>query len=168
MLRKAIFASPYLMVRYLPEAKSFKYLGVFILNNFSWDFHIETITITQRLGMMKHVPFDAPRRVKRVAYLTLCRPRLEHACEVWDPHLARQVSLLKGVQRKANKFILGIKGSGSSHTPLIKSFIQIQNNIHSYQTRSVLGGAPLAVCANTSFYLHSFLLRTSRDLRGLP
>jgi len=34
---------------------------------------------------------------------------------------------------------LMLKGSGSSHIPLIESFIQIQNNIHSYQTRSVLG-----------------------------
>jgi len=91
--------------------KSFKYLGVFISNNFSWDLHIETITAraSQRLDMIKHVLFDALGRVKRVAYLTLCRPLLEYACEVWDPHLARQVSLLEGVQRKAIGFILGIR-----------------------------------------------------------
>jgi len=34
------------------------------------------------MGMIKHVLFDAPGRVKRVAYLTLCRPLLEYACEV--------------------------------------------------------------------------------------
>jgi len=105
--------SPEYFLNNIPLAlvKSFKYLGVFISNNFSWDFHIETITAraSQRLGMMKHVPFDAPRRVKRVAYLTLCWPLLKYACEVWNPHLARQVSLLKGVQRKAIRFILGIR-----------------------------------------------------------
>jgi len=167
--------SPEYFLNNIPLAlvKSFKYLGVLISNNFSWDLHIETITAraSQRLGMIKHVLFDAPKRVKRVAFLTLCRPLLEYAWEVWDPHLARRVSLLEGVQRTAIRFILGIKGrnsiskgrislemellelrrrntrmslmlkflSGSSHTSFIEGFIQMQNNVHSYQTRSVLG-----------------------------
>ena len=67
--------------------ESFKYLGVTIANDFSWDLHIDEIVAkaSQRLGFMKHVLFDALRNVKRVAYLTLCRPQLEYACEVWDP-----------------------------------------------------------------------------------
>ena len=64
----------------------------------------------QRLGLMKHVLSIVPVRVRRTAYLTLCRPILEYASEVWDPHLVRQITSLEGVQRKAIRFILGIRG----------------------------------------------------------
>lgn len=185
----------------LTLVNSFKYLGVFITNNFSWDLHIDSIIskASQRLGMVRHVLFNAPRKVKRVAYLTLCRPILEYASEVWDPHLSRQITSLEAVQRKAIRFISGIRGrqsvtkagifldiqllelrrkharmslmlkclSGNSHASLIEDFNQLQNNIHDHETRLVTGGAPLAVCANTGFYTHSFLPKTSRNLRGL-
>ena len=92
--------------------ESFKYLGVTIANDFSWDLHIDEIAAkaSQRLGFMKHVLFHAPRKVKRVAYLTLCRPLLEYACEVWDPFIVRQMKLLENVQRRAVRFIAGLKG----------------------------------------------------------
>ena len=96
--------------------ESFKYLGVTIANDFSWDLYIDEIAAkaSQRLGFMKHVLFDAPRKVKRVAYLTLCRPLLKYACEVWDPFLVRQVKLMENAQRRAVRFIAGLKGRESS------------------------------------------------------
>ena len=64
--------------------------------------------------MKQHVLFDAPRKVKRVAYLTLCIPLLEYGCEVWDPFLViRQVKLLENVQKRAVRFIAGLKGRES-------------------------------------------------------
>ena len=69
----------------LEQVSSFKYLVINVSNNFDWDVPIdsETEKASQRLGMIKHVLFAAPRKVKRVAYLTLCRPILENASEVW-------------------------------------------------------------------------------------
>ena len=71
----------------LEQVSSFEYfLGINVSNNFDWDVHIDSVTakVSQRLGMIKHVLFDVPRKVKRrVAYLTLCRPILENASEVW-------------------------------------------------------------------------------------
>ena len=71
----------------MEQVSSFEYfLGINVSNNFDWDVHIDSVTAkaSQRLGMIKHVLFDAPRKVKRrVAYLTLCRPILEYASEVW-------------------------------------------------------------------------------------
>ena len=77
-----------------------------------WALPIDEIaaTASQRLSFMKHDLFDAPRKVQRVAYLTLCRPLLEYACEVLDPLLARQVTVLENVQRRAVHFIAGLKG----------------------------------------------------------
>ena len=46
---------------------SFKYLGVQITDNFSWELHVNSITSTasQRLGMIKRVLFDAPKKIKK-------------------------------------------------------------------------------------------------------
>ena len=96
---------------------NFKYfLGINVSNNFDWDMHnIDSVTAkaSQRLGMIKHALFDAPRKVKRVAYLTLCRPILEYASEVWDPYLIRQITSLEDIQRKGVRFISGIRGRQS-------------------------------------------------------
>jgi len=96
----------------LNVVKSFKYLGVVITDNLQWDGHIEAITSTafRTLGMLRRVLFNAPLKVKRVAYLTLCRPILEYACEVWDPFLVKHISQLERVQRQAARFIGGIRG----------------------------------------------------------
>ena len=53
---------------------SFRYLGVTITNTLNWDHHIISICngALQILGMKKCVLFNAPDKVKRIAYLTLC------------------------------------------------------------------------------------------------
>ena len=84
-------------------------MGVTIANDFSWDLHIYT-KAPQRLYFIKHVIFDAFIKMKRVAYLTLCRPLLEYACEVWDLFLVKQVKFLDNVQKRAVRFIAGLKG----------------------------------------------------------
>ena len=61
----------------LATTASFKYLGVQITDNFSWDLHVNSVTFTatQRLGMIKRVLFNAPKeRLKKVAYVTLQTP----------------------------------------------------------------------------------------------
>ena len=136
----------------------------------------------QRLGLMKHVLSIVPVRVRRTAYLTLCRPILEYASEVWDPHLVRQITSLEGVQRKAIRFILGVRGregvteartfleielfelrrknarvlkllAGNSHTSLTYNFNHLQN-IHSHETRLVKSGEPVCRAGKLRF-LHS-------------
>ena len=99
----------------LENVSAFKYLGVEITSDFSWDLQIDSVTAkaSRRLGMMRHVLFKAPRKVKRVAYLTLCRPIMEYAGEVWDPHLVRQITSLENVQRRAVRFISDLRGKRS-------------------------------------------------------
>lgn len=59
--------------------------------------------------MIRHVLY-ASRKVKRVAYFTSCRPilELEYASEVWGPYLARNITSLESIQRRAIRFISGI------------------------------------------------------------
>ena len=69
--------------------------------------------LTQHIKPVRHAVFDAPRKVKRVAYLTLCRPILKYASEVWDPYLIRLITSLEDIQRKGVRFISGISGRQS-------------------------------------------------------
>ena len=38
-------------------------------------------------------------------YLTLVRPCVEYTCSVWDPHTQKPRQDIKGVQRRAAKFV---------------------------------------------------------------
>ncbi|KAF6031721.1 hypothetical protein EB796_009971 [Bugula neritina] len=49
---------------------------------------------------------------------------------VTEGRISLEMELLE-LRRRNARMSLMLKGSGSSHTPLIDSFIQIQNNIYS-------------------------------------
>ena len=65
-----------------------KYLGVWIHRTLRWDTHIYDITTKayKVFGLVKHTLYNAPIKVKLIAYKTLCRPLVEYAREAWDPH----------------------------------------------------------------------------------
>ena len=108
----------------------------------------------------------------------MCRPLLEYACEVWDPFLVRQVKLLENVQRRAVRFIAGLKGRESISeareilglevlelrrknfrteikillkeipSALVGNFEVLQDEMHQYETRLAASNAPPAFCSN--------------------
>ena len=53
---------------------------------------------------------SAPRKIKLLAYKTLCRPKLEFAVEVWDPSFKGQPHMLEMLQNRAVRFVSGLKG----------------------------------------------------------
>ena len=61
--------------------------------------------------MITRALFDAPKKIKKIANVTLRRPLfLEYVCEVWDPFLAKHIDQIEMVQRKAVKFIRNLRG----------------------------------------------------------
>ena len=60
--------------------------------------------------MIKRVLNKAPLKVKKVAYLTICRPIMEFACQVWDPYLVRHETQLENIQRRAVRFVANLRG----------------------------------------------------------
>ena len=89
-----------------------KYLGVTISNTLKWEKHINN-TLTKAwkiLGLIKASLWNAPIKVKKVAYLTLCRPILEYASDVWDPFLKKDIHKIEMLQNKAIRFILNLRG----------------------------------------------------------
>ena len=55
-------------------------------------------------------------RLKESAYLTMVRPQLEYASDVWDPHLVGDIMELEKVQWRAARWVLNDYGRFSSVT----------------------------------------------------
>ena len=89
-----------------------KYLGVTIRNSLKWDTHVYNITTKayKILGLIKHTLYNAPTKVKLVAYKSLCRPLVEYASEAWDPYTKKLIEHIELFQNKAIRFILDLKG----------------------------------------------------------
>ena len=83
-----------------------------------WGCHIDYTTknALEVLGLIKHVLYGAPERVRLLAYVTLCRPLLEYACEIWDPTTQFLITKLEDVQSKAIRYIKNLKGRSVSVT----------------------------------------------------
>ena len=94
---------------------SIKYLGVHIADNLKWNKHIDIILnkAYKVLGLIKSSLFNAPPKIKKVAYLTLCRPIIEYASDVWDPFTKVKIHNIEMFQNKALRFILNVKGRKS-------------------------------------------------------
>ncbi len=50
--------------------------------------------------------WNCPKHVRETVYKTMVRPKLEYACEAWDPHYKKDIKTLEKVQRKGARFCL--------------------------------------------------------------
>ena len=87
----------------LHMVESYKYLGLLLSSNMSWSAHIASICgkARQILGLLYrrfYTGATEPNSIKQL-YLSLVRPHLEYACQVWDPHLMKDKKRLEGVQK---------------------------------------------------------------------
>lgn len=124
----------------LKNVTDIKYLGVILTQNLSWENHINYTTkkAYKVFGLLKHVLYDAPVKLKCLAYKILCRPILEYASEVWDPYQRNQCYKLEQIQNKAIRFIGSLKGRDVSITENKKKF-----NIETLEVRRKSGRVAL-------------------------
>ena len=96
----------------LERASSFVYLGVNLSGNFSFSEHIDNVILkaNRSLGLLRRTLFHAPRELRLTAFKSMCRSQLEYASEVWDPYKRKDIERLEMVQRRAVRFICGLKG----------------------------------------------------------
>ena len=92
------------------------YLGVIVHKSLSWSPHIlDIITKASRtLNFIKRNLSKCSSQVKESAYLTVVRPQLEYASDVWDPHHVGDILELEDVQRRAAQWVLNDYGRFSS------------------------------------------------------
>jgi hypothetical protein len=93
-----------------------KYLGIIIQSDLKFSAHIteKCSKANKILGGIKHIMYGAPREAKMLAYSSLCRPILEYADAVWDPHTKLAIHKVEMIQNKAIRFIKNLKGRDES------------------------------------------------------
>jgi hypothetical protein len=85
----------------VPEANSFKYLGIILRIDLSWADHVKA---WKSLHFIMRILRNGNSNTKRLAYTSLVRPILEYGAACWDPYREGQIRELDRVQKKAAKF----------------------------------------------------------------
>ena len=100
----------------LEMVDSYEYLGVTIQDNLKWDKHISKVSVkgSQILGMLRRNLIGASKKVKKRAYYSLVRSRLEYACTSWDPYYRKDILRLERINNRASHFISGDKNTSST------------------------------------------------------
>lgn len=90
----------------LEQVESIPYLGVTLDHQLKWSNHISNISrkANKTLGMIKRNLWNCPQSIKETTYKTIVRPKLEYACESWDPYYKKDIATLERIQRKAARF----------------------------------------------------------------
>jgi hypothetical protein len=93
----------YIGGRLIPEANSFKYLGIIILSDLNWADHVNYTLrkAWKAVHFIMRILKKGNNNTKRLAYTALVRPILEYGAVCWDPHREGQVSALNRVQNTA-------------------------------------------------------------------
>ena len=93
----------------LQQVPSTKYLGIFPNGQLKWDTHIDSITAraaNSTNGFLRRNLSLCTRDLKELACFSLTGSVLEYACQVWDPHLTKDVARLEQGQRCAARFTM--------------------------------------------------------------
>ena len=108
--------NPYYPLLFLDGVKlelvtQYKYLGVVISSNLHWTPHINQICSNARklLGLIYRnfaSNIQSPSIVLHL-YLSLVRPCLEYASQVWDPYLLKDIKKIEDVQKFALRICCG-------------------------------------------------------------
>uniref|UniRef100_V5IC65 Putative endonuclease/reverse transcript n=2 Tax=Ixodes ricinus TaxID=34613 RepID=V5IC65_IXORI len=181
----------------LLPVSSYKYLGVHISNDLSWNIHVDYVTknANQLLGYIKRNFFLAPLSLKLLIYKTLIRPKLEYAASIWNPGITL-ASAVESIQNRSARFILSNYHRTASTTLMKASLslptLSLRRKIsrlclfhkiyHSNPTlRQALFSEPFYVSSRTDHQLKvgiphcststfnaSFLPQTSIDWNRLP
>ena len=90
----------------LEQVQSYKYLGLLLTADLSWSSHISSIRLKARkiLGLLYrrfYIYGNVSQDVLKQLYLSLVRPHLEYACQVWNPHLEKDKKAIENVQKFA-------------------------------------------------------------------
>lgn len=150
----------------LAEVVEYKYLGVTLTNDLSWNKHISNICASsfRKLGLLRHKLKHAPSTVKKLTYLTVIRPSLEYASIVWDPYTKRNIEALELIQRKAVRFIYSKYRRTDSPTNLMKEnsipTLEKRRKIHRLKFLFLLNNNKLSV--NRDLYLKPLTTRQTR------
>lgn len=104
----------------LSSVDSYKYLGLHITKDLTWNMHVEYITnnANRMLGYLRRNFYFVPSDVKLTLYKSLVRPKLEYACAIWDPGKITLTQSIEAIQNRATRFILSNYSRNASVTSM--------------------------------------------------
>ena len=79
------------------------------------------VKANKSLGFVRRNLYPCSESTKRLAYVTIIRPKLEYATAVWDPYRQEQIASIEAVQRRAARFIKRDYNRTSSVTEMVQS-----------------------------------------------
>ena len=84
-----------------------KYLGVVINFKLNWSDHCQKVVqkASASLNRLRRAMYSCTDGAKSLAYKALVRACMEYGSTVWSPHTAKNINLLKSVQRRAARWI---------------------------------------------------------------
>lgn len=129
-------------------ATTYKYLGVHLTSSLSWVSHIESICsdASRTLGFLRRNLKHASANIKKLAYLTFVRPKLEYASSIWNPSQSYLSHDLECIQNRATRFITSQYSPTVSVTSLKQSV-----NLPTLATRRIIA----RLCLLHTFYYPS-------------
>ena len=86
-------------------------LGVYVDSALKFQRHIDTkvAKASQALAVIRRAFSRMPENTFVQLYKGLVRPHLEYASSVWSPHLNKDIIKLENVQRRATKYLPGMR-----------------------------------------------------------
>lgn len=126
---------------------SYKYLGVHLSSSLSWSTHIQIICseASRTLGYLRRNLKLASPDIKKLAYETYVRPKLEYACSIWQPSQTYLTNDLERIQNRAARFIYSQYSNDISVTALKESL-----KLPSLESRRIIS----RLCLMHAFYYH--------------
>ena len=145
--------SKYLLHGHILESVGgYKYLGVEISDNLSFNNHFQKIctTASRSLGFIKRNIKTKSPAIREMAYKTLVRPLVEYSSSVWSLYTQINIHKIEMVQRRASRWTLDNYTRQASVSEIINEYDQ---EIPQSQTAD----NPVALCGRAA--------QPSRDTR---
>ena len=174
----------------------YTYLGVTLSADLSWDKHIHVLCTKAKkmLGLLyrSFYPNSSASSLLKL-YISLIRPLLEYACQVWNPYLTKNIEKLEKVQRFALRlcvkqwdldypsllFISDLPTLAArrkyfslcSMFKIVNQLMHFPQDVFVPRTTPFLHSSKHFYCqpfCRTNSYLNSFVPKTCSDWNSLP
>ena len=82
-----------------------KYLGMFLDNHLTWEYHINQLSkkLSQANGILSKLRHNAPRKTVLLVYHAIFYSHLNYVCSLWGLSYDKHVDIICKLQKKMYK-----------------------------------------------------------------